>query len=706
LKNLESVSLKYSYRSDTDNLVDDFYVPCMKNSVLYQRAVGYFTSSSLNQAAQGVAHLLSCNGKIELVCSPVLDESDLKAIREGVKDKESIIIENAEMHFKNIHYQIVKDRLNALSWMISEGLLVIKLAIRIDARGLPVKGIYHEKMGIFADNFGNKVAFSGSSNETTGGLVSNFEVIDVFHSWRDSDRCKLKQQNFNNLWENTTKKLEVLDFTDVSASILNKYKQVRKPTKDPSETTETLDSTIFRENSPILPLGITLRDYQKQAIQNWLKRNGKGIFEMATGSGKTITALGAVAQLSKSTIGLDAIIVIVPYQHLVTQWDDVCRSFGMKPVLAYKSSKKWIPELAPRLFRAGNKNAPFLSVIVTNSTFCNKEFQSKLEYFPKKTILIADEVHNLGAKQIKKMLPDRIPWRLGLSATPERWLDSTGTSTLFDYFGKPIEPPFTLSDAIKKGALVEYEYFPIFVELTDDEMLTYIEISERIAKLIASGQSLEDEESTSLKNLLFKRARILGLASNKLIVLKELMQDRLDDLHYLFYCGAGMIESDQYFEDIEEIEMKQIDAVCKILGYELGFRIGKFVAETSIEERVLLKSQLANGQLQGLVAIRCLDEGVDIPSIKTAVILASSSNPRQFIQRRGRILRRSTKKEKATIYDMIVLPPNSQFITSIESKILRKEMSRYLEFANSAMNSGSAKKKVIGILEKYNLLDM
>lgn len=703
---LENISLKLSYRSDKDNLINDFYVPCMKNSTLYQRAVGYFTSSGLNQAAQGIAHLLNNSGKIQLVCSPILEESDLAAIRKGLKDRELVYRESAERQFLDIRNQITKDRLGALAWMISEGRLIIKLAIKVDGNGIPVRGIYHEKMGVFYDDEGNSVAFSGSSNETAGGLIGNFEVIDVFRSWQDSERCEIKEQNFKRLWENKTDTLQILDFTDVSEEILIKYKQVRKPQCDPTEEDSDLELGFVREDSPVIPSFITLRDYQLEAIRAWFKGNGRGIFEMATGSGKTITALGVAAHLNGSSVGLDALVIIVPYQHLVTQWNEVCYSFGMKPVLAFKNSSKWLPELSSRLFRAGKTNAPFLCVVVTNSTFVNKKFQSKLEHFPPKTMLIADEVHNLGAKQIKELLPGKISWRLGLSATPERWFDAKGTSVLFDYFGEPVDPPFTLLDAIEKGALVEYEYFPIFVELTDDEMYEYLLLTERIGKLIASGLSIDDEENNSLSILLFKRASIMALASNKLAALAELMQEHLEESHFLFYCGAGMIDGEEHEGYDASVEMKQIDAVSRLLGQDLGFRISKFVAETSIDERESLKRQLADGQLQGLVAIRCLDEGVDIPAIETAVILASSSNPRQFIQRRGRILRRSPGKDKATIYDMIVLPPETEHISDVESKILRKEMSRYLEFANSARNSGTAKKAVLDILEKYNLLDM
>ncbi len=582
--------------------------------------------------------------------------------------------------------------------MIAEGRLQIKLAIRVDRKGFPVGGIYHEKLGIFSDIEGNSVAFSGSSNETVGGLVSNFEAVDVFCSWRDQERCDLKKLNFAHLWKNETDQLHVVDFTEVSDRLLGRFKQTRRPTLDPAESID--DQQDSRPESPRIPLTIALRDYQQEAIRNWMSNDCRGIYEMATGSGKTYTALGTAAEVAQKD-ELDALIVIVPFQHLVTQWKKDCQVFGMRPVLAFKSAKEWVPKLTSRLFRAGKGDAPFLCVITTNSTFTGREFQSKLEYFPPNTMLIADEVHNLGAKKIRKLLPTKIRMRLGLSATPERWFDADGTRSLYEYFGSPLDPPFTLQDAIRKGALTPYEYHPIFVSLTEDEMDTYLVVSEKISRLIAGGASMEDEENQALSLLLFKRARIIGLARNKLEALKQLMEPRLEKTHHLFYCGAGKLAGQ---DDTEET--KYIDRVCQLLGRDLGFRINKFVAETTPEERDSLKEQLASGRLQGLVAIRCLDEGVDIPAVQTAVIMSSSSNPRQFIQRRGRILRRSEGKEKALIYDMIVLPPDAETVSEVESKMLRKELKRYLEFTQSAINSGEAKMLVLDMLRKYNLLDM
>ena len=696
--NLAELELKYTYRSDQDNLVRDFYIPLLRRSSTYQRAVGYFTSNGLNLAAQGIAHLLSNAGQIQLVCSPALQEDDLKAIREGTRKREEVLLHSAERQLRDIEYHLIRDRLGALAWLIAEGRLQIKLALRVDKKGFPVGGIYHEKLGIFSDAEGDSVAFSGSSNETVGGLVSNFEAVDVFCSWRDPERCELKHANFTQLWDNQTEQLQILDFTDVSEELLRQYKQTRKPTFDPTELDGVNENT--RQEAPRIPITIKLRDYQQEAIANWFGNNGRGIYEMATGSGKTYTALGTASKVTKKD-GLDALVIIVPFQHLVTQWKKDCEAFGMRPVLAFKSSTKWVPQLTARLFRAGKGGAPFLSVITTNSTFGGREFQSKLQYFPQNTMLIADEVHNLGAKRIQRLLPEQIPLRLGLSATPERWFDPEGTRALYSYFGKPLQPVFTLQDAIQKGALVRYEYHPVFVSLEEDEMDAYLVLTDKISRMVASGASMEDEENQALSLLLFKRARIIGLARSKIQALRQLMETRLDETHHLFYCGAGKLVGQD-----DEDESKYIDTVCKVLGRELGFRVNKFVAETAPEERERLKEQLASGRLQGLVAIRCLDEGVDIPAIQTAVIMSSSSNPRQFIQRRGRILRPSEGKDRAVIYDMIVLPPDAETISEVESKLLRKEMKRYLEFAESAINSGEAKMLVLDMLKRYNLLDM
>ncbi|PPS44901.1 DNA phosphorothioation system restriction enzyme [Chroococcidiopsis sp. TS-821] len=453
---------------------------------------------------------------------------------------------------------------------------------------------------------------------------------------------------------------------------------------------------------PRVPATIQLRPYQRQAVASWFANNGRGTLKMATGSGKTITALFIAAELYQK-IGLQVLLVVCPYQHLVTQWAKECEKFNLQPVLAFENLRSWHSTLSTQLYNVRSGNQRFLTAIATNSTLISDGFQSQLRYFPEKTLIVGDEAHNLGAPRLEECLPRNIGLRLALSATPERYFDDAGTQSLFDYFGAVLQPEFTLKEAIARGALVHYLYYPILVELTHAESLAYAKLTKKIGRALLWQQrdnvALENFDYEDLTPLLMQRARLIGAAENKLNALRDLMKSRRETTHTLFYCSDGTQGSRRSAND-------QLEAVVRILGLELGYRVSTYTAQTPLSEREKLRHQFETGELQGLVAIRCLDEGVDIPAIQTAVILASSGNPRQFIQRRGRVLRPHPGKERATIFDTIVLPPELDRETlEVERNLLRKELRRFVEFADLADNAGEARMKLLGLQKRYGLLD-
>lgn len=451
--------------------------------------------------------------------------------------------------------------------------------------------------------------------------------------------------------------------------------------------------------SPKIPEYLQLRQYQRQAVSNWFANQGRGTLKMATGSGKTITALAIATELYQK-IGLQVLLVVCPYRHLVSQWDRECRKFSLEPILAFESVRNWQSQLSNQLYNIHSGKQAFLTIITTNASLIGDGLQSQIKYFPDKTLIVGDEAHNLGAPRLEQSLPRNIGLRLALSATPERYFDEQGTEFVFDYFGSVLQPELTLADAIKQGALVHYLYYPILVKLTEAETRTYARLTKRIGWVMMAEEKLENQET--LTSLLMQRARLIGTAANKLAALRQLMMERLDSTHTLFYCGDGSVE-----EAVSVEGGRQLAAVTKLLGTELGYRINTYTAETSLGEREDLRSQFETGKLQGLVAIRCLDEGVDIPAVQTAIILASSGNPRQFIQRRGRILRPHPGKERATLFDMIVLPPDLERDTiEVERNLLKKELRRLLEFADLADNAGEARIKLLQLQRKYGLLDL
>lgn len=451
---------------------------------------------------------------------------------------------------------------------------------------------------------------------------------------------------------------------------------------------------------PKLPADLQLRSYQQQAISNWFKNQGRGTLKMATGSGKTITALAIVYQLYQQ-IGLQVAIVICPFRHLVNQWGRECEKFNLQPILACESIHKWQSKFSHQLARINTGQQKFLTIVTTNETLITPGFQSQLKYLPDRTLIIGDEVHNLGAKKRESSLPRNVGLRLALSATPERHYDEIGTQNILDYFGDILQPEFTLKDAIEQGALVHYLYYPILVELTQDESEQYLKLTRAITrKLLYQHQDRavnhDEFDTADLTPLLMQRSRLIGAAANKLTALKALMQERLNTSHTLFYCGDGSSDS-----------TRQLTAVTHLLGTELGYRVNTYTATTSLPDREQLRQQFESGALQGLVAIRCLDEGIDIPAIKHAVILASSTNPRQFIQRRGRILRPDPGKDRATLYDMVVLPPELDRDTlAIERNLLKKELLRLIEFADLADNAAAARFQLLTLQKRYGLLDI
>ncbi|MBP0029695.1 DNA phosphorothioation system restriction enzyme [Roseofilum sp. Guam] len=450
---------------------------------------------------------------------------------------------------------------------------------------------------------------------------------------------------------------------------------------------------------PCIPDSIQLRPYQQQAVTNWFAHQGRGTLKMATGSGKTITALAIAVQLYQC-IGLQALIVVCPYRHLVAQWGRECERFGMLPILAFERVRHWQHELSTQLYNVQVQKQVFLCVITTNSTLLGDGFQSQLAYFPSKTLIVGDEAHNLGTAKLEESLPAHVGLRLALSATPERFFDRTGTEAIFNYFGPIIPPELTLKDAIDQGALVHYLYYPVLVHLTESEAYKYAKLTTRIGWALAAGEKLEENET--LTALLIRRSRLIANAENKLDKLRTIMQPRLQTSHTLFYCGDGAQEG-----KTSDSSDRQIAAVTRLLGVELGYRVNTYTANTSLSAREALRHQFEQGELQGLIAMRCLDEGVDIPAIKTAIILASSRNPRQFIQRRGRILRPHPHKQRATLFDLIVVPPPLDRQTwDVERNLLRKELQRFVEFADLADNAGEARGQLLGLQKEYGLLDL
>lgn len=440
-------------------------------------------------------------------------------------------------------------------------------------------------------------------------------------------------------------------------------------------------------------------DYQQAAVRSWLEQDAQGVLQMATGTGKTVTSLLAASTIARQLEGRLALVIAVPYQHLVDQWAEAVRDFGAAPVLAYESRANWQEQLEGDVLEFNRGASDGFVVITTHTTFASSPFQRMIGRLRRpERMVVGDEVHHMGAPHLRASLPEAIPIRLGLSATPERFYDEEGSADLFEYFG-PIAFEYSLQEAINNGALCEYYYVPHVVELTDDEAEEYRALSKKIARLLneegdlgGSGGDADLQANEELKFALFNRARLVGTAENKLTHLQALLEQESDIHHTLVYCGDGTVEG-----SVANRTERHVDAAVTSLRSNLGIRAERFTADENRSERQELLQRFEEGDVEALVAIRCLDEGVDVPATQTAYMLASSSNPRQFVQRRGRILRTHPGKSHATIHDFVVAPPvdlqrldedDPTYVT--ERSLVRKELERVNLFAEAARNHPDA----------------
>lgn len=705
--------IKKEYRSFSDEIVNTFYIPLLKNATLYRRAVGFFSSSALIEISYGIVELLKNGGHIQLIASPRLQKDDIDAIAKGYSERNTVIERVIMQSFTEPKNYIETQRLNLLATLVAQGHLDIKIAFIDDESSF---GIYHEKVGLINDMHGNVVAFTGSMNETSAAFSHNYETIDVFCSWKeDSERVSIKEASFENLWNNSEPKMRVIDFPSVAREKLQSYRHEDLNMQIDTEEFSEQPIKIKFPIGPFVPKDIKFHGYQLAAIDEWEKQDYQGIFDMATGTGKTYTGLGAILRLSNRVQNHLAVVVVCPYQHLVEQWVEDIERFKMTPIIGYSGSsqKDWKRKLenAVRDHKLKVKNREFFCFICTNATFSSEFVQSQIEKMKGNMLLIVDEAHNFGATRLSSMLTDNFNFRLALSATLERHNDEEGTEKLKKYFGsKCIEYP--LERAIQEQKLTPYKYYPVLVNLNENELQNYNFLSQELNKCIIKDKSGKSRLSEKGKKIALKRARLVAAAKSKIEQLRDVIQPYIGQSYILVYCGAASLlgENDD-FTSVDEEDMRQIDAVTNMLGNELNMKVSQFTSKEDVEERHILKQEFERGEnLQALIAIKCLDEGVNIPKIKVAFILASTTNPKEYIQRRGRVLRLSPGKDYAEIYDFITTPRPLNEVSSLtveemkkDLSLIKNELSRAEEFARIAMNEMEADLVIQAIKEAYNI---
>lgn len=695
-----SLAIPFQVNTTLSNPIEVFFEPLLRNAQSYDVAVGYFSTCWIRDASAGIAALAANGGRSRWVINTSLSKEDwvLLSSASTSEERQQIVENAARYEYHALQRALEDDTRVALAWLIRDGIISFKVAVPKNQ----LSGIFHAKIGIFTDAHGNKVAFSGSYN-LTGAANSNWETIDAYFGWEPSDikRVTAREEQFARIWTENDSNLSVYAPTDkLVADFIEITEHSRRPyplkgVQEPGAKPRPWIPPYFLNQSG------KLRPHQEAGIQNWFQNNGRGIFQMATGSGKTVTALAVATKLTEFSMSRRAklfVLVTVPYKHLAEQWQKEARAFGFEPLICYEDFDNWAPQFQRKLLDLKLGVEDFVFFITVNATYSNFKFQSLIANVDVTFLFIADEMHNMGGEKIRTVLPQHAKFRLGLSATPDRHNDDVGTAVIRDYFGSVVAE-YGIKEAITDGTLTPYYYHPILVEFTPEEMDDYQEVSAKIARLLAqSGSDLFGESNDALKNLLIQRARLVANAENKIPTLKSLLAKRKETCFNLVYCG-----------DVINDGERSVDRALGMIGKELDMRANKFTSEESNTERRSILERFGTGELQVLVAIKCLDEGVDVPRTETAYILASSGNPRQYVQRRGRVLRRAEGKPSAHIYDFIVVPPVGKKMEAaafnVERRLVKRELERVDEFASVSENAGDALQALRTIKIRLNLLD-
>lgn len=698
---LRDVHFKHSYSSGYDE-PKDFFTEALIESSTFDLGLGFFSSSGIRSLAYGFALFIANGGKMRVVMNHFLSKEDKEAIENGQKH----LVENFENRIlsdiKKMAKTLSKEDehfFHCLSYLIS--INRIEFIATISTKG----GLGHDKYGIFTDDEGNKVAFIGSANFSHSALELNGETITVFTSPNDDKRISEYQTLFDESWENDTPHLIHIPIDEVKTYISENFykeslKQLLGTSIDLREdksindfckplSQRVLDKIELKEQEPRFPFPEE-RTIQIDAYNAWIKNGKNGVFAMATGSGKTVTALNCLRKQFKEN-GFYKAIIVVPTQALAIQWKHESESFNFQNIISTHTDKDWKNILSRYTTRSLLDQTKNIILITTYATFNRRDIQTFIDRTKgiETFIYIADEAHNIGSKSSLKHLPEAIKWRIGLSATPERVYDDFGSEKLYEFFkSRPPEYTFryTMKQAINSGILCHYDYYPIFVELTSSEMDEYERISSQLRKFIDSDTGKYKPEA---EKLLLKRKRIIHKAENKKVAISGLLEDlkRKRKLDYTFVFVPEGYEPDYSESDSYQIEQDDIHIIDEYaqMFKDHGYSYHKYIS--GLDDAPDILKSFADGDIQVLLSMKCLDEGVDIPRAEHAIFCSSTGNPRQFVQRRGRVLRKSKEKEKAKIWDLIVTPPNVvEDAECIERNMFISEVKRIINFAALADN--------------------
>ena len=646
----------------SNNFLDSLLKPTLREAAYYRRSVGFFSSSVFSLLLNSLPSFIRNNGKIHLIVSPELSNDDIKAIQLGY-EKKSDLLKRRFLEDFDAEIRLFDDvGLDTLAELVARGILDVKVAsVKNDF------GIYHDKLGILTDRVGNNVVFYGSPNSSANAYLNNYEKIRVVRDWIQGEGEAVRDEisEFDSMWENRNPYLEVFDFMESVKECILVVKEERSrgnKVKDPIE----------------------LYDYQKDAIQAWVDKGFRGFYVMATGTGKTWTAIYSAKRLLEEHKCL--IVIAAPYKHLVRQWaEDVNKLFpDAETVLISSENPQWYT-ISKRLVLSQQYHPEKQIILITTiKSFYSAKFEKVINLSDEEKLLIVDEAHRFT--QRPENLMRAYSYMLGLSATPINGKQNESGIALLDFFGG-LAYNLPIEEALERNFLVHYNYFPVYVTATSAEEENFNAISSNMAGCFRDGVLIDRERFVKYVRA---RLRIMGMAEEKLARIKTFVDQIKEKDHFVVYCGDGRL-FDEQDEEIRHIQFvqNQMD--------DMGIRTSQFTANENMDRRMELVDMFNKQEIDALVAIRCLDEGINIPSIKSALILSSNDDYREFVQRRGRILRKYKGKKSADIYDVVVLP------SAMCPKMAIIELRRYYEYAKLALNKEERLAELQTLLSQYGL---
>lgn len=684
---LKDVEIRPEYNSVVDDVYRDFFNPVLGQSRQCARIGGRFTSRNLAACAEGMQEFIMADGTMKLAMLPEFKEEDIGAINRGTRGAPDVLSDGWIRDMSEIREKFVEDHVRALAWMLASGNLEIRIVIPVGRDGriiahapLEESQVFKRKTGIFWDADRNAVSFSGNI-EFDDKLLGEYYHFRAYRGWDPGERKYVEKDygEFRRYWDGPQDPggggLRSMPLPDAVRDRL-----IRIAPKSRSE--------IRLQSMP------KLRPYQREAVGEWARAGHRGVFEMATGTGKTFAAIGCINEVRRG--GRKTLVVVAcPFDNLERQWQAALERWGIGAQVT-SGNARWHTRMRDGLaaFRKSDQS-DILVVITSYSTLRSEKFLRSVERCGVDAMLVADEVHNAGSAALLAGLSGAYGYRLGLSATIERYFDPGGTAALRSFFGDTVFA-MGLEQAIECGFLVGYNYHPAYAELAEDEYLAYKKYTRTIAMLWSSK---DPKDRHRLEAALHMRSRIVLNAASKLEWFREWIAGGGGEVKYtLVYCSESQMP-----------EVKRMLSESGVVNRE----ITAANPQDPLRRAGILR-EFSDGLYGAIVANRVLDEGADVPAARTCVMLASTGNPKQFIQRRGRVLRQfpqgyrdGSRKDHADIYDVIIMPSMSGDYTADEAQIERQiaasQIRRQEMMAGAALNREECMEEVRATKARFRL---